>query len=332
MKLTFKNVGQGDSIIIEWNKGSKRCFGIIDCNIFQGRNPTLDFLIANNVLEIEFIVLSHFHLDHFSGMAEIFQYCIDKKVKVKHFYHSLAPFLVEIFGRIFTSQRIQLAISEFFKKYDAFETFLEDAVPVSNHLSPVELTNFLFMSFLAPKGKLYHAMARQLARKVAKITSTAADFNKLSTIIMIEKRDTNECLIITSDAVKKAFKGIKVSNTAVLVQAPHHGSWPSIDTRFWTNLKRIPLCPAVFSVGDVPRDRLPNTETVAFFDTQNYDVKATNTVYGIKDYFFNSSTPSISPSATSRSKILNGFSTLRKTSPIVATTNQFNGDQVFNPF
>lgn len=330
MKITFKDVGQGDSIIIEWESSSKICYGLIDCNLVEGRNPTLDFLKAKSVSEIEFIVLSHFHYDHFSGMADVFQHFIDNNIRVKHFFHSLTPLVADIYNRIFTSQKIQSCISVFFEKYDAFDYLVDDKIPVSPHIAPLKLSDELYMSFLAPKGKIYDVMARQLSRKVNKITTTIADINKLSTIILIEEKDGNECLLISSDATRKAFKEIKsISNTTVLVQAPHHGSWPSIETRFWSVLKRIDKCPVVFSVGNVPRDRLPNVETVSFFDTQCYDVHSTNGVFGISEYFFPNAhtTP-----AKSKSRILNSFSTLKKVTSNISSSTKFSGDQVFQPF
>jgi hypothetical protein len=38
-------------------------------------------------------------------------------------------------------------------------------------------------------------------------------------------------------------------------------------------------------VRDEPKDKLPNTETVAFFDGNNFDIFSTNSVYGIKEHF-----------------------------------------------
>ena len=41
MKITFKDVGQGDSIIIEWLDDDKRRVGIIDCKKKGRFNPVI---------------------------------------------------------------------------------------------------------------------------------------------------------------------------------------------------------------------------------------------------------------------------------------------------
>ena len=66
LKITFLEVGQGDSIIVEWKKNKKLKIAIIDCNSKPGNeNPTIDFIKNTNYKEIEFVILSHPHTDHF---------------------------------------------------------------------------------------------------------------------------------------------------------------------------------------------------------------------------------------------------------------------------
>ncbi|MCY7362979.1 MAG: hypothetical protein LH629_13085, partial [Ignavibacteria bacterium] len=59
--VLFKNVGQGDSILVEWLNGSQKHFGIIDCNLYESRNPLLEELANRNIEFIDFIILSHLH-------------------------------------------------------------------------------------------------------------------------------------------------------------------------------------------------------------------------------------------------------------------------------
>lgn len=322
----FKNVGQGDSVIVEWLNEGKTYIGIIDCKVINGKNPTLEYIQAKNEFVLQFIVLSHLHLDHFSGFADLFQYCINKEIKVKYFYNSLAPFLGEIYNRIFTSMRVQTELDRFIQTYDLFVDCIDEEVPVSNNTSDLKLTDNITLSFLAPAGQIYREMARQLSRKVIGVTATLADVNKLSTIVLIH--NGKQSILLTSDAVKKAFKKIrnKVTFENVLIQVPHHGSFASIDQLFWKNLKLIPSCPAVFSIGDEPKDKLPNEETVAFFDQNNFDIHSTNMVYGLNSYFNTTTSPIID---SSKSKVLNTFSKLRKTTSLHTIPDKFNGDKKF---
>ena len=57
-KITFKNVGQGDSIIIEWsNDKNEKKIGIIDCKKNDSNNPILKHIQDFNIEEIDFIYL-----------------------------------------------------------------------------------------------------------------------------------------------------------------------------------------------------------------------------------------------------------------------------------
>jgi competence protein ComEC len=324
ISISFKDVGQGDSIILEWTRENKKCFGIIDCNIINGRNPVLDHLIKYSVTNIEFLILSHFHYDHYSGMADLFQYCISNNIKVKYFYHSLHQFLGDFYNRTFTSQKIQASILDFFQKYELFDDYIEDSINVNSHLAPLLLTDKISLSFLAPSGKVYTKFAKQLSRKVNKITTTQADVNKLATIIAVQNE--SHCILLTSDAVKKSFEKInkRISPVLVLIQVPHHGSWLNVQEKFWNSMIKEDKCPAIFSVGDEPKDKLPNQKTVEFFHKSNYDIHSTNEVYGIKEYF---KLPT--PPILNKSNVLNSFSKLRKvTNPMIST--KFQGDHNFN--
>ena len=329
LELTFKDVGQGDSIILEWTDNGINKIGIIDCNLYNNQNPTLEYLRTKPESTLEFIILSHFHSDHFSGMADIFQHCIDNKIKVYRFYHTIYPCVGEIYNRIFTSKKTEKDADHFIEKLDEFLEYVDDSVPVTSHLAQFKLTDNLVLSFLAPTGKIYQKLAKQIARKVNRIVTTTADINKLSTIVSIEH--DGKSILLTSDAVRNSFKILKnrITSELVLTQVPHHGSWASIDENFWTSIKQVGNCPSVFSVGDEPKDKLPNVETVAFFAMNNFDVYSTNNVYGIAQHF--KLKPNNQANQLKR-KVLSSFSNLRK--PILQTVpaGQYNGEQRFKLF
>ena len=90
IKVTFKNVDQGDSIILEWiNDDGKRKIAIIDCNLVPGnKNPVLDYIQNIKIPEIEFLILSHPHLDHYAGFWDILEYCEQNKIPVNWFLHT----------------------------------------------------------------------------------------------------------------------------------------------------------------------------------------------------------------------------------------------------
>ena len=124
-------VGQGDSIIIEWINNNQKHFGIIDCNLFQNSNPILNHLEQYSIKEIDFIILSHFHYDHFSGMADIFEYCIENNIIVKSFYHTIITELGQVYNRIFISQKLQRGVKRFVDTYENFDRFVKDKIHVT---------------------------------------------------------------------------------------------------------------------------------------------------------------------------------------------------------
>src|ERR1035437_9837061 len=84
----FRNVGQGDSIILEWESEKKKKLGIIDCKSNSDANPVLDYIIKENYTSIGFLFLSHPHIDHFSGFNQLINYCIDKNIRIDYFLHT----------------------------------------------------------------------------------------------------------------------------------------------------------------------------------------------------------------------------------------------------
>lgn len=89
MKITFKNVGQGDSIILEWDGGLHGEIGIIDCKKTPTGNPIIEHLERIKPERIAFVLLSHPHFDHFSGMADLLTYCNTEGIKIQHFMHTM---------------------------------------------------------------------------------------------------------------------------------------------------------------------------------------------------------------------------------------------------
>lgn len=89
MKITFKNVGQGDSIILEWQNGPNSEIGIIDCNKLGGNNPVLEYLQSIACQKIAFILLSHPHEDHFSGLYDLLDYCERRGIVIDRFMHTM---------------------------------------------------------------------------------------------------------------------------------------------------------------------------------------------------------------------------------------------------
>jgi beta-lactamase superfamily II metal-dependent hydrolase len=330
IKVHFKKVGQGDSILIEWVENGEKHVGIIDCNIFGVSNPTLQYLEANSIKHIDFIVLTHFHVDHFSGLAEIFKYCIEREIKVKSFYHTLDLFVLDFYDKVYSRKRIDHIVTDFFKAFEEFDDIVGDKIQISRHLQDLKITEGITLQFLSPDGSLYQVFAKQLARKRAVLRVTYPDINRFSPIMIVKSSD--EGILLCGDAIQKSFKSLKEYTLPKisLAQVPHHGSRSNIYEEFWVNLDRVDNCPAVFSVGDEPKDKLPNIETVSFLDSLNYYIYSTEAVYGIADYF--GLPTKLTPGARKKQRALNAFSRLVKNREEDSHNDRFNGDKIFELF
>ena len=84
----FSNVGQGDSIVLEWDYNGTTKYGIIDCKLTNNGNPTIEYLELIKPTQIEFIILSHPHTDHFSGMSDLLEYLVFNKIDIRYYMHT----------------------------------------------------------------------------------------------------------------------------------------------------------------------------------------------------------------------------------------------------
>jgi beta-lactamase superfamily II metal-dependent hydrolase len=326
--VTFKNVGQGDSIIVEWDDSGTLKLGIIDCNIFEDSNPVVDYLSTLPIKEIEFVILSHFHYDHYSGFPGLFDFCFKNKIAVKLFLHSLSEHIFDILNRVFISMREQKTIQDFFNNRSLIGKLIHEDISVNYTTKTFSFSKDISLSFLAPKINVTETIGNQLRRKVNTKKFQKSDINKFSTITLLEGESGG--ILFTSDAVKRSFNMLheKIDKQIKLIQVPHHGSYLNINTRFWGNIKREDKCLAVFSVGHEPKDKLPNKETVEYLDNIDYDITSTNYVFGIAEYFPNQGQPA---NKHARSQYLNHFSKKRNRSySIPATGSKYSGDKHFS--
>ena len=331
INFKFKDVGQGDSILIEWTKDNINHYGIIDCNLYNNKNPILNEVIDKKIKYLDFVVISHLHYDHYSGFADLFEHFINENIKIGIFFHTFNTEYFRIFSSILVTQKQWGVTNRFLNAFDKAEKkgLIKTIEVISPGLYPVNLTGSINLSFLSPNGKDYKDFAFQQARYLAKQTNTPPDFNNLSSIIQIS--DSIKTVLLTSDAPQKSFKRIisVIQKKVQLVQVPHHGSLKNLLPSFWQPLKIKSNCPAIFSVGDVKKDKLPNRSVVEFFDNRGFYNESTNYVYGIAEYYAPSSM--IPPKALSLSLSLSALSLKKSTTlKTIVPPTRFLGDRSHN--
>ncbi len=84
-KVHFVTVGQGDAILLESPDGR---FAMIDTGPRSRKNIVIDYLHKKKVKELDFILISHSHLDHLAKTAKIIDEFKVRRVISSGFFHS----------------------------------------------------------------------------------------------------------------------------------------------------------------------------------------------------------------------------------------------------
>jgi len=283
VNITFKNVGQGDSIIIEWKSKSEEKTAIIDCNIFENTNPVLNHIITNNVKEIEFIILSHPHLDHFSGMYDLIDYCITHNILIKKFLHTsqITPDYLKSATKSIVAEDKLLKLFTFLKEIRDKDLIQINTIE-DNSLIKYDFNNGFFMEILSPSSIEIDKFIRGVNYPFdEEESSNNPNANWLSTIIKIY--NNNITAILTSDAESSSFTRIGKKkynrigdNKICLAQFPHHGAKGNLNKPFWSQRKRKEITPIVVSVGTNGYNH-PSDKVIDFFNkVGNYKLYRTD--------------------------------------------------------
>ncbi len=293
MIITFKDVGLGDSIIIEWLDDNNNCkLGVIDCCLYKHSNPVLEHIRRHRINEISFLIISHAHEDHYSGLEELLQYCINSNTIIHNFYH---PFRDNLLISILNGDKksyskkskLQSLIRTIYEVCN--NTIIKNPVsPITKNTKGLTLNKVTFLEFISPHHDDFLKVVKAQSKNYSR--GDSVDYNWIASIIKIFSKDWY--ILLTSDATKKHFsrlkeeqKEIDLNKLLILNQIPHHGSKHNHFVKFWQLLKKGDGCPSIVSVGENKKYRLPDSEVIESFINLGYEVFSTNYVNGLRDYF-----------------------------------------------
>jgi len=284
--VTFKNVGQGDSIILEWlNPDGLLHVGIIDCKIAPNNTcPVVDYLRSLSDYVLAFVLFTHPHKDHYDGSLDLIDYIKMSGTIVLNFASTFR----------FSPESIRKFTQ---READLFNRFLDAKKSIDDHVKNSLVATAagalklngkeLVLTYLAPSEieveKFQDRITFEWSEKFTK-GNTAANY--LSTILIVE--GCKDFILLTSDADKSLFldsRGISESfyGKVRLAQVPHHGAAHNYDDEFWKALPRSPDCIAVVSVGS-NRYGHPDPNVLRSLSSNGYRVALTNVVNGAKTY------------------------------------------------
>jgi beta-lactamase superfamily II metal-dependent hydrolase len=291
MKITFKDVGQGDSIIIEWqDKAGVKKIGVVDCKLKGKVNPVLEYIKTTDYKEIAFLILSHPHEDHYSGYLELLEHLEEKNIPIIRMGHTLFFGGVGSYWKYFeVSTKATDLLSSIKKKWLELEgkKFIR-RMDALNDGKVLRIDDSLTITSIAPspaETRLYYERVKLDEITNAKTASQAA--NLFSTVLRLTFDDYN--YLLTSDAENSAligsmekephhFEGVKYH----VCQMAHHGSAKNYTTEFWGKIDAFKVQNAIASAGNGYRH--PSFKVLKNFYDGGYAVYCTNIVNGMNEF------------------------------------------------
>lgn len=286
LDVTFLNVGQGDSIILEWeNSDHSSGMFIVDCNKTAGGNPVIDYLARKQTKIIDFLLLTHPHFDHYSGMMELLDYCYQQSILIKTFFFTgknQPDYMVAATKNSLEAKRLLSSIFDrMLELYDIgviTEYYSIEAGP----LNKLELNDNLKLEILSPSSK----EERNFVKTVMLEALTNTDIrnnpaaNWLSSVLKIST--DNWYILLTSDSYKETLVRLdsfleKEPQILKIGQSAHHGSLISHNNTFWKKRHQEEGTRIIFSVGENSYGH-PADAVVDFFEDNLFDVYSTNMI------------------------------------------------------
>ena len=231
LTMTFIDVGQGDSILIEFPKGKRMLIdggGLYGDRFDIGRNVIAPFLWNKKIPRIDYLVLTHPDPDHLKGLNFV----------ASHF--SIGQFWDNGL-RGDSESYFQLMETLLSKKVERFSL---------NEKTPLQMINGVQISFLNPPGNLE-------SRRAGRNTSF---FNNHSLVMKLQYKNIK--VLLAADIEKEMEYRLMregYSLRADILKIPHHGSTSSSTPLF---LERVRPTYAVLSVGERNIGRLPHPEVI----------------------------------------------------------------------
>jgi beta-lactamase superfamily II metal-dependent hydrolase len=326
LRIRFKDVGQGDSVILEWEQSDEKCIAIIDCKRYHGKNPVLEYIKEIGCKRIEFMVLSHPHIDHCSGFIDLITHCLNEKIKIKYFLFTGELTQQWYYAATVNNTSTQIYV---FKLYELLRKCSEDLLFEVNNVEgasirpTIQLNQHLKLDFLAPTSRERNKFLYGNDPKVNdEEPGNAPKANWLSTIIKIFFNDS--FILLTSDVNSNVLEYYdkhrpdELKGRMILAQSPHHGSKANHNNTFWRKRKIKGQSQAiVFSVGDNKHGH-PSQEVVEFFADEKFDIYSTNQIG-----------PLLALQATSISKSAGAYFDSFSFRDY-KTSDSLNGDKVFH--
>jgi competence protein ComEC len=231
LTLTFIDVGQGDSIFIEFPKGKRMLIdggGLYGDRFDIGKNVIAPFLWKKKIHKIDYLVLTHPHPDHLKGLNFV----------ASHF--SIGQFW---------DSGLRGDSEAYFKLAETLLNKKVERLSLSEKIPP-QIINGVQISFLNPPEKVESHRGDR----------NPSFFNNHSLVIKLQFKNIK--VLLAADIEKEVeyrLSRTRDSLRADILKIPHHGSALSSTPLF---LERVRPTYGILSVGERNIGRLPHPEVI----------------------------------------------------------------------
>ena len=231
LRLTFIDVGHGDSILIEFPRGKRMLIdggGLREDRFDIGKNVIAPFLWKKKIRRVDTLVLTHPDPDHLKGLIFIASQFSIGQFWDNGFQTDSDPYLQ--LKKILEEKKIK--------------------IHSLNEETPFQMINGVEISFLNPP--VWNATQRKVRN--------LWDLNNASLVMKL--RFKNVSVLLTGDIGKEAEERILRKGYLLksdVLKIPHHGSSSSSSPLF---LERVKPTYAILSVGERNIGRLPHPEVL----------------------------------------------------------------------
>lgn len=290
LSIRFEFVGNGDCIIIEWEGDDGPQIGVVDCNSSDRPNPVVQRLEQEEYDQVKFVVMSHPHHDHFSGLLPVLEYCESEEIPIGFFAYTTRE-VPSYLRSLALSNNESDDLADIFRLMRRIEE--DDLLTArgvgTDQTKAIEMGGGVKMEFLAPSEKEKDKFAQTLYEEddgELKIRDKP-NANLVSSVLMIHSDDWH--LLLTSDAEKSTLKRIGLSRLYQdyrplrLGQIPHHGSEFNHYKEFWRKRQHSPGTPSPISVGGNPYGHPSNHVIDEMEDRLDYKVHTTGEVEQVNE-------------------------------------------------
>ena len=280
--VTFKYVGQGDCIVVEWIANESRRVGVVDCN-HTVPNAAISHIQQGDYSSVEFVLLSHPHQDHYSGIEELLLFCEENMINVRYFLltcESTPDYLRAAVSTVEDRKRL----ARLFKTIDRLKHsgVISKVSPVNDMTRSLPLSSTSSLEFLSPS---YEERQKYIttAFKPDLRTKNNPAANWLSTILKLSRN--GRYILLTSDAKSKAMIRVYSEHledggrNLIGGQAPHHGAGGDHYRLLWRSCRANNNPTATISVGPNSYGH-PSLKTINDLRAIGYDVKCTGKIAG----------------------------------------------------